>query len=88
MPLSQILGTLPETSNEQVQSVLRAVRRHLGMDVGFISEFVGGDRVFRFSDGEVTRNPIHVGASSPLEAVMNRRPAKSLILLGRYAGLF
>ena len=67
MPLSQILGTLPEASTEQVQSVLRAVRRHLGMDVGFISEFVGGDRVFRFSDGEVTRNPIHVGASDPLE---------------------
>jgi EAL domain-containing protein (putative c-di-GMP-specific phosphodiesterase class I) len=36
------------------------------MDVGFISEFVEDERVFRFTDGETLRNPIAVGGSDPL----------------------
>ncbi len=36
------------------------------MDVGFISEFIDKERVFRFTDGETLRNPIAVGGSDPL----------------------
>ncbi len=43
------------------------MRRHLAMDVGFVSEFISGRRVFRFTDGRTSSNPITVGASDPLE---------------------
>lgn len=66
MPLSAILDTNPSGSGEQVQNILRAVRRHLAMDVGFISEFTENDRVFRFTDGETLRNPITIGGADPL----------------------
>lgn len=66
MPLSAILDVGPGGSGEQVQSILRAVRRHLAMDIGFISEFTENDRVFRFTDGETLRNPIAVGGADPL----------------------
>lgn len=65
------LATLFENGSgsigEQIQAVLGAVRRHLAMDVGFVSEFVSGRRVFRFTDGRTSRNPVTVGASDPLE---------------------
>lgn len=66
MPLSALFEQSGNTA-EQVQSILRAIRRHLGLDVGFISEFVAGNRVVRYSDGELMRNPLPVGASDPLE---------------------
>ncbi|GJD54881.1 putative signaling protein [Methylobacterium dankookense] len=37
------------------------------MDVGFVSEFLNGNRVFRFSDSETYSNPVVVGASDPLD---------------------
>ena len=46
---------------------LRAIRTHLGMDVAFISEFVGDDRVFRAVDTEWPGCPVEVGSSGPLE---------------------
>ena len=65
--LAEVFGNGGESLKEQVQSILRAVRRHLAMDVGFVSEFISGNRVFRFADGENLKNPVVVGASSPLE---------------------
>ena len=46
--------------------LLAAAREHLGMDVGFISEFSEDRRVFRFVDGPGS-TPISVGGSDPLE---------------------
>lgn len=57
----------PGSSGEQIQAILRVARRHLAMDVGFVSEFVRGDRVFRFTDAEGAGNPIVIGASDPLD---------------------
>jgi EAL domain-containing protein (putative c-di-GMP-specific phosphodiesterase class I) len=48
-------------------AALAAMRRHLGMEVAFLSEFVGGRRVFRFVDAEKKSNGMHAGASDPLE---------------------
>lgn len=47
--------------------ILRAVRTHLGMEVGFISEFVHGRRVFRHVETAEGKECVEVGASDPLE---------------------
>jgi EAL domain-containing protein (putative c-di-GMP-specific phosphodiesterase class I) len=52
---------------EALPAMLRAIRTHLGMDVAFVSEFAGGRRVFRYVDSEMLDNPVHPGASDPLE---------------------
>ncbi len=62
MPLRSVFGDHLGNPSEQILSILRAVRRHLAMDVGFISEFVAGNRVFRFSDSEAMHGPVVVGA--------------------------
>lgn len=49
----------------QVQRILASVRKHLGMDVGFVSEFREGRRLFRFVDSE-PEIPIRAGNSNPL----------------------
>jgi PAS domain S-box-containing protein len=48
------------------------VREHFGMDVAFVCEFVGGNRVFRFVDAE-TDGRIVPGTHDPLEASYCRR---------------
>jgi GAF domain-containing protein len=52
----------------QIQQMLRAIRRHLGMDVGFIAEFRDGRRFFRHVDASQPDIPVKVGGSDPLEA--------------------
>lgn len=50
-----------------LQSALSLVRSHLGMDVAFISEFVDGERVFRYVDAENNQAAIGIGDSDPLD---------------------
>ncbi|SDQ54198.1 EAL domain, c-di-GMP-specific phosphodiesterase class I (or its enzymatically inactive variant) [Pseudoxanthomonas sp. CF385] len=50
-----------------VDRMLDAVRRHLDMDVAFVSEFNGRDRVFRHVVSRLDPAPIRPGDSSPLE---------------------
>ncbi|OYX09456.1 MAG: hypothetical protein B7Z08_05145 [Sphingomonadales bacterium 32-68-7] len=57
---------------------LEAVRRHLGMDVAYLSEFIGEDTVFREVDAPGLEALIKVGDSRPLEEVYCRH-----ILAGR-----
>ena len=58
----------PEMEKDKfLQDTLHAVRAHLGMDVGFISEFVNGNRVFRYVDAASTAPPISVGDLGPLD---------------------
>lgn len=57
---------------------LEAVRRHLGMDAGYLSEFVGEETVFREVDAPGLEALIKVGDSMPLEQVYCRH-----ILAGR-----
>jgi GAF domain-containing protein len=53
-------------SNEaRIRKVLNIVRTHLDMDVGFVSEFVDGKRVFRHVDGD--QSPVQTGDGDPLE---------------------
>lgn len=53
------------TTDAHIRKVLNIVRTHLDMDVGFVSEFVDGRRVFRHVDGD--QAPVKVGGSDPLE---------------------
>ncbi|QPF74501.1 EAL domain-containing protein [Roseateles sp. DAIF2] len=46
---------------------MQAIRRHMEMDVAFISEFKAGRRVFRYLDTGLADPPIRVGGSDPLE---------------------
>lgn len=50
-----------------VQDALGALRRHLGMEVAFISEFRHGRRFFRYVDSDAAFSPIQVGGSNPLD---------------------
>lgn len=50
-----------------LNQILRAVRTHLGMEVGFISEFQDGRRVFRHVESAEGKQCIEVGGSDPLE---------------------
>lgn len=52
--------------DDSIPQLLRLVRQSLKMDVVFVSEFVGGRRVFRFVDAAGSA-PIAAGESSPLE---------------------
>ncbi len=79
MSLSSVFHDRSGSAKDQILSVLRAVRRHLSMDVGFISEFVAGDRVFRFSDAETAHNPIAIGSHAPLDQSFCYYVAKGLM---------
>jgi EAL domain-containing protein (putative c-di-GMP-specific phosphodiesterase class I) len=59
----------PRTNSigEQIQQMLHAIRLHLGMDVGFISEFRDGRRYFRHVDASTPNPPLMVGGSDRLE---------------------
>ncbi|GAW40631.1 Phytochrome-like protein cph2 [Brevundimonas sp. SH203] len=49
-----------------VEKMVSAVRGHLDMDVAFVSEFVGEDRVFRHVASRNGRSPIARGDTAPL----------------------
>ncbi|MFH6784232.1 MULTISPECIES: sensor domain-containing phosphodiesterase [Methylobacterium] len=73
------LGNHFGSADEQILSVLRSVRRHLAMDVGFVSEFVADNRIFRVSDAETVVNPIVAGTSDPLARSFCYYVAKGLM---------
>lgn len=52
--------------DRKISEVLQLLRRQLQMDVVFVSEFVDGQRVFRFVDGGA-KVGIAVGDAAPLE---------------------
>ena len=58
-------GTLSIGRN--VDRVLNAVRTHLGMEVAFVSEFDGRDRIFRHVVSDLVRVPLKPGDRTPLD---------------------
>lgn len=56
--------------DHRITEVLSLLRRQMDMDVVFVSEFVGGQRLFRFVDNDGALDPSQVpqaGGSGPLE---------------------
>ncbi|MEX0707243.1 MAG: EAL domain-containing protein [Woeseia sp.] len=68
--------------DEMVADALRSMREHLSMDIGFVSEFREGRRVFRHVSSLQEAAPIRVGDSSPLEESYCQR-----VVDGRLPGL-
>lgn len=54
-------------AGEVLPELLRAARLHLGMEIGFISQFKDGHRIFRYVDEENGSEVLQVGGSDPLE---------------------
>ena len=65
--LAAKLNTSTSAVWDSVEQILRVVRTHLDMDVGFVSEFVGEHRVFRHVDAAGQNAPIAVGGSGLLD---------------------
>lgn len=63
--LLPILSTELSDADHGIQRVLHAIRTHLDLDVAFVSEFIGSERVFRQVDA-AGWTPIHAGDSVPL----------------------
>jgi len=67
MIIPALTGGFPLAAGNSIQEILHAARQHLGMNVAFVSEFVGGQRVFRYVDCGAGKRLIEVGGSDPLE---------------------
>lgn len=60
--------SLSSAVDESLGKMLSIIRRHLGMDVAFFSEFIDGQRVFKAVDqSDIALPNIHVGDSDPLD---------------------
>lgn len=51
---------------EGIDRILRAVRKHLGMDIAFVSHFGGADRVLKHLDS-IPGGPLFLGQSIPMQ---------------------
>lgn len=65
-------------ASEDIQIALQSIRKHLGMEVAYISEFVGDESVFRTVDAPGLEHMIKAGDRISLDAVYCRH-----ILAGR-----
>lgn len=69
--ISELLVATADGADElldgSVPEVLRLLRQHMNMDVVFVSEFTGGERVFRHVDTGPGADVVAAGQSDPLE---------------------
>lgn len=69
--VSELLVATADASDELIDSAvtetLALLRDRLQMDVVFVSEFVDGQRVFRYVDAPANRPMLQTGESAPLE---------------------
>lgn len=63
------VGADPEDpmSEAAIFNALQAVRLHLGMEIGFVSEFLGEERVFRHVDSSLSDPPFRKGHRLSME---------------------
>lgn len=68
-PLSILTGenSLEDPSSNRIERALETIRKHLGMDVAYLSEFVDGHTVFRNVDAPGFEELAHVGSAYPFE---------------------
>jgi EAL domain-containing protein (putative c-di-GMP-specific phosphodiesterase class I) len=62
-----------ETYDVRLNKLLSIIRKHLKMNVAFISEFTDGERVFRFVNSDIENPPMVAGDSDPLEETYCKR---------------
>jgi hypothetical protein len=75
--ISELLVATADSSDPlvdgSVQEVLKLLRQRLGMDVVFVSEFVAGQRMFRFVDAAADGPALQAGDANPLEESVCQR---------------
>ncbi len=75
--ISELLIATADSSDAlldgSVNEVLRMLRERMSLDVVFVSEFVDGQRVFRFVDRSNSAPALHAGDSNPLEETYCQR---------------
>ena len=75
--VSELLVATADNSDELIDSavteVLSLLRQRLAMDVVFVSEFVDGQRVFRYVESNGNSQSPPVGAGDPLEETWCQR---------------
>lgn len=69
---NMIAAHAQEATSESIALALAAVRKHLGMEVAYLSEFVDGRTVFREVDAPGLESLIKVGDSHSLDDVYCR----------------
>jgi EAL domain-containing protein (putative c-di-GMP-specific phosphodiesterase class I) len=68
VPVRSDGAALAATKREAiVQRVLAAARQHLGLEIAFVSQFIDGQRVFRYVDSDAGLSLVEVGGSDPVE---------------------
>jgi len=75
--ISELLVATADSSDplvdDSVSELLRAMRQRMEMDVVFVSEFIDGQRMFRFVDAAPGAPAIEAGGSSPAEESVCQR---------------
>ena len=68
-PLTTLLASFDPSDHPGriIERVMAVAREHLGLEVSFVSEFDGGQRIFRFAGGDVERFQVRVEGAEPLE---------------------
>lgn len=72
-PILTNTGDQADSVTEDLQRVLSTLRRHLGMDVAFISEFAEGYRFLRHVDADDPRTALKPGDAHPLSETFCQR---------------
>lgn len=67
--LSSLMGSLDsdDSPGRVIERVMHVAREHLGLQVAFVAEFAGLQRVFRYANGDLERFSVHVEGAEPLE---------------------
>ena len=75
--ISELLVATADSSDplldESVAKLLRAMRERMRMDVVFVSEFIDGQRMFRYVDAAPGAPDVRAGDSSPAEESVCQR---------------
>lgn len=64
---NQVIDIMPGTADILLPELLNALREHLDMEIGFISQFKDGRREFLYVSDGLGDGPVAVGNSDPLE---------------------
>jgi EAL domain-containing protein (putative c-di-GMP-specific phosphodiesterase class I) len=69
----------PEHSADVIRASLAMLRRHLGMEVGFVSRIEAGERAFVVVDADTDDVPVEVDASDPVDETYCGRVVAGLL---------
>lgn len=74
-PLTSLLAAVDPDDHPGriIDRVMHAAREHLNLDVSFVTEFTGGQRVFRYANGNLERFEVQVEGAEPLAGTYCQR---------------